>query len=421
MPVFSYKGLSAAGKPVSGVKDADSLRTLRANLRRDGIFLQSAHESNVRASAVADGAAATIVALLNPLALIKLWQARKDADRRQIAILTRQLAVLLKAGVPLSESLSALVDQSEQASLKRILADVRTQVNEGASLGDAMARHSGSFEDLYVNMVRAGEASGSLDAVLFRLSEFLDAQARLRGKVGTAMFYPIAMGVIGVGILSLLMLTVVPKVTSIFADTGQELPWNTKLMIFAADVVGGYWYLVAIVGGTGFYLFRRWHRTAKGRQVWDRFVLRLWVFGPLVRMIAISRFAKTLSTLLAAGVPLLRALDIVKSILGNTVLTKVIEEAKESIKEGESIAAPLKRSGEFPPIVTHMIAVGERSGQLESMLENVAASYDVETDLRLARLTTLLEPVMILVMGGSVAFVVFSILMPILQMNEFVS
>jgi general secretion pathway protein F len=221
--------------------------------------------------------------------------------------------------------------------------------------------------------------------------------------------------------MAILMVTVVPKVTAMFQDTGQTLPWNTRLMIFLSDAVSGYWWLILAVAGLSVAGFRQWKRSANGRRIYDRLLLKLWVIGPLVRMIAISRFAKTLSTMLASGVPLLRALDIVKNILGNVTLTKVVEEAKESIKEGESIAAPLRRSGEFPPIVTHMIAVGERTGQLEPMLENVAASYDVETDMKIARLTTLLEPVMILLMGGSVAFVVFSILLPILQMNEFVT
>jgi general secretion pathway protein F len=352
---------------------------------------------------------------------VRIWRQRREADKRQVAILTRQLGVLLKAGVPLSEALGALVDQADRPSLKRILADVKTQVNEGSSLADALFRHPKSFEELYVNMVRAGEASGSLDAVLFRLAEFLDAQNRLRGKIVSAMFYPIAMFFIGSIIMGILMVTVVPKVTAIFADTGQELPWNTKLMIAVSNVVGGYWWLLIILGVFGFLGFRWWKATPGGRAIYDRVILKLWVIGPLARMIAISRFSKTLATMLASGVPLLRALDIVKNILGNVLLTKVVEEAKESIKEGESIAAPLRRSGEFPPIVTHMIAVGERTGQLEPMLENVAASYDVETDMKIQRLTTLLEPLMILLMGGSVAFVVFSILLPILQMNEFVS
>lgn len=424
MPVFAYKGLASSGKSISGVQDADNLRSLRQVLRRDGIFLTEAHEAKLAAAEAGERASDVFFGLLRGLTkgdFSALRSQGKDADQRQVSILTRQLSVLLKAGVPLAESLGALVEQSERPHLKRILADVKTKVNEGSSLADALSRHPGSFEDLYINMVRAGETAGNLEAVLLRLAEFLDAQSRLRSKVVSAMFYPIIMVIIGTIIMGILMTTVVPKLTMIFADMGQTLPWNTTLLIGLSRLIGGYWWLLIILGGGAVYGLRRWQRTPRGRELTDRFKLRLWVVGPLIRMIAVSRFAKTLATMLAAGVPLLRALEIGKNILGNVTLTKVIEEAKESIKEGESIAAPLKRSGEFPPIVTHMIAVGERSGQLEEMLENVAASYEVEVDLKIQRLTTMLEPVMILAMGGSVAFVVFSILGPILQMNQFVT
>ncbi len=426
MPVFSYKGFDQRGKAVSGVKDADNLRALRANLKRDGILITEAKEASLRAAAAgqaaADAAGMSLLALLNPVAAMRLWRDRSSADRNTVAIITRQLGTLLRAGVPLADSLGALVDQIERPGLKRILADVKTQVNEGAALGDAMARHPRVFQELYVNMVRAGEASGSLEAVMFRLADFLEAQNRLRGKIISALFYPIAMTIIGAGIMAILMISVVPKVTSIFADTGKALPWNTQMLIAISDIVSSWWALVIVGAIFGFItLFRRWKSTPRGRAVVDRVILKLWVVGPLARKIAITRFAKTLATMLASGVPLLRALDIVKAILGNVVLQKVVEDAKASIQEGESIAAPLKRSGEFPPIVTHMISVGERSGQLEQMLEEVARAYDLEIDLAMGRLTTLLEPVMILLMGGSVAFVVFSILMPIMQMNEFVS
>ena len=424
MPVFAYKGFAASGKQISGVQDADNLRALRATLKRDGIYLTEAKEANLRAAAAGESAVDGLLTAFRALVTGRfsdIQSSQKNADAAQVAILTRQLGVLLKAGVPLAESLGALVDQSDRAHLKRIMADIKTQVNEGSSLADALARHPKSFEDLYINMVRAGEAAGNLDAVLFRLADFLDAQNRLRAKVLSAMFYPIAMAGIGAVIMTILMTTVVPKLTQIFADTGRDLPWNTTILIGVSHILGSYWYLV-LTGIVVIVVFtRRWLRTPGGRAWRDRFVLKVWVIGPLVRMVAISRFAKTLSTMLASGVPLLRALEIVKMILGNVTLEKVVEEARESIKEGESIAAPLKRSGEFPPIVTHMIAVGERSGQLESMLENVAQSYDVEVDMKIQRLTTLLEPVMILIMGGSVAFVVFSILGPILKMNEFVS
>lgn len=423
MPVFAYKGFDAKGKAISGVKDADNVRTLKANLKRDGVFLAEAKEAGaaLRRQEAVEVAQIGLMSLLSPRAALRAWNDRQSANRAQVAILTRQLGTLLKAGVTLAESLGALVDQIERPGLKRVLAAVKTQVNEGSSLGDAMARHPRVFEDLYVNMIHAGEASGNLDAVLFRLAEFMDAQNRLRGKVVSALFYPIVMTVIGAGIMTLLMVSVVPKVTTIFADTGRALPWNTQVMIAISSVTGTYWPALLVIVPAIVYAFRRWKRTPRGRALLDRLVLKLWMVGPLARQIAVTRFAKTLATMLASGVPLLRALDIVKAVLGNTVLTKVVEDAKESIKEGESIAAPLRRSGEFPPIVTHMIAVGERSGQLEQMLESVAQAYEVETDLKMARLTTLLEPVMILVMGGSVAFVVFSILMPIMEMNEFVS
>ena len=252
---------------------------------------------------------------------MRYWREREPADRVQVAVLTRQLGTLLKAGVPLAESLAALVDQVERPGLKRVLADVKTQVNEGSSLGDAMARHPKVFEDLYVNMVRAGEASGNLDAVLFRLADFLEAQNKLRGKIISALFYPIVMTVVGAGIMTILMVSVVPKVTAIFADTGKALPWNTQLLIAVSDTVSSWKGLVllAIVIG-GVMLFRRWKRTPRGRAAVDRIVLKLSVVGPLARKIAITRFAKTLATMLASGVPLLRALDIVKTILGNTVL-----------------------------------------------------------------------------------------------------
>jgi general secretion pathway protein F len=426
MPVFSYKGFDTRGKAVSGVKDADNLRALRANLKRDGVLITEAKEASLRAKAAIQGAGTAagvgLIALLNPVAAMRYWKERESADRGAVAVLTRQLGTLLKAGVPLADSLSALVDQVERAGLKRVLADVKTQVNEGASLGDAMSRHPKVFQDLYVNMVRAGEASGNLEAVMFRLADFLEAQNKLRGKIISALFYPIAMTIIGSGIMTILMVSVVPKVTAIFADTGKALPWNTQLLIGVSETVSSWKGLVLlafIIGGV--MLFNRWKRTPAGRATVDRWILKMWVIGPLARKIAITRFAKTLSTMLSSGVPLLRALDIVKSILGNTVLQKVIEDAKGSISEGESIAAPLKRSGEFPPIVTHMVSVGERSGQLEQMLEEIARAYDLEIDMTMGRLTTLLEPVMILLMGGSVAFVVFSILMPIMEMNEFVS
>jgi general secretion pathway protein F len=421
MPVYSYRGFDNRGKTVSGVKDADNVKMLRAALKRDGVLLTEVKEAALKAKAAGEIAAIGLVALIRPSTALRLYRERTTADKVQVAVITRQLGTLLKAGIPLAESLGALVDQIERPGLKRVIADVKTQVNEGSSLGDAMARHPRIFEELYVNMIRAGEASGNLDAILFRLAEFLDGQNRLRAKIVSAMFYPIVMVILGTIIMGILMIAVVPKVKSIFADSGRALPWNTVLLIGFSNFVADFWWLFPPAIAGIIYAFRYWKRTPSGKSLLDRVTLRLPVIGQLARIIALTRFAKTLATMLSAGVPLLRALDIVKAILGNTVLTKVVEDAKESIREGESIAAPLRRSGQFPPLVTHMIAVGERTGQLEQMLENVATAYDQEIELKMGRLTTLLEPLMILLMGGSVAFVVFSILSPIMEMNEFVT
>jgi general secretion pathway protein F len=213
---------------------------------------------------------------------------------------------------------------------------------------------------------------------------------------------------------------VIPKVTKIFDDMNVTLPWTTRLLIFLSNIVRDYWYLIIIGTPAVLYGIRRWMKTPKGTAFWDKTQLKVPVLGDLIRMLAISRFAKTLSTLLASGVPLLTAMDIVRNIVTNTLLSSVIDNARDAIREGESIAAPLKRSGQFPPLVYHMIAIGERSGQLEEMLSNVARSYESQVEMRIGALTSLLEPVMIVLMGGGVAFIVFSILMPIMQLNTFV-
>jgi general secretion pathway protein F len=297
---------------------------------------------------------------------------------------------------------------------------VKQKVNEGSSLAAARGENPKVFGDLYVNMIRAGESSGALDVVLIRLADFTEAQAQLRNKIIGAMLYPAIMVVVGVAIVGILFAVVIPKVTKIFDDMNVTLPWTTRLLIGMSTIVRDYWYLLIIGIPLVLYGIRRWVRTPKGTAFWDRTQLKVPVLGDLIRMLAISRFAKTLSTLLASGVPLLTAMDIVRNIVTNTLLSSVIDNARDAIREGESIAAPLKRSGQFPPLVYHMIAIGERSGQLEEMLSNVARSYESQVEMRIGALTSLLEPVMIVLMGGGVAFIVFSILMPIMQLNTFV-
>ncbi|GAO02523.1 type II secretion system inner membrane protein GspF [Anaeromyxobacter sp. PSR-1] len=405
MPVFEYKAYDAQGKAIQGLREADSPKALRSVLRRDGVFLTEVlGEQQVKAQQAREVS-------------VRRWMVGRVGPVN-LAIATRQLAVLVGAGIPLVEALTALVDQVEHERLKRVLGDVKQRVNEGAALADALAAHPRVFSTLYVNMIRAGEHSGALEVVLVRLADFTESQARLRSKILGTMAYPAAMVVIGSIILGVLFTVVIPKITKIFEDTKAQLPWNTRALIAVSQFVADYWWLLLALVVLAIWGFLRWRRTPAGRAAWDRAALRFWIFGPLTRQIAISRFARTLSTLLRSGVPLLTAMEIVKNIVGNTRLADVIDQARDAIREGESIAAPLKRSGEFPPLVYHMVAIGERSGALEEMLGNVAKAYEDQVETTVGALTSLLEPLMIVAMGVVVAFIVFSVLLPILQINN---
>jgi general secretion pathway protein F len=414
MPVFEYNGLTEQGKTVRGIRDAESSKTLRSLLRKDGVYLTEARAAE--AGAVAGQEKTGLAREVDIAALFGFT----GVSSQDLAIATRQLATLIGAGIPLVDSLTALVEQIDQPRLKRIMGMVKQKVNEGSSLADALAEHPKVFTELYVNMIRAGESSGALDVVLTRLADFTEAQAQLRSKIIGAMLYPAIMVVVGVIIVGILFVVVIPKVTTIFEDMNVTLPWTTRILIVLSSFARDYWYLVLFGVPALAWGVRRWVRTPRGRAWWDRFQLKAPVFGELIRMLAISRFAKTLATLLASGVQLLTAMDIVRNIVSNTLLADVIDKARDAIREGESIAAPLKRSGQFPPLVFHMIAIGEKSGQLEEMLQNVAKSYESQVEMRVNALTSLLEPVMIVIMGVGVAFIVFSILMPIMQLNTFV-
>jgi general secretion pathway protein F len=414
MPVFEYNGLTEQGKTVRGIRDAESSKMLRSLLRKDGVYLTEARAAE--AGAVAGQEKTGLAREVDVAALFGFT----GVSSQDLAIATRQLATLIGAGIPLVDSLTALVEQIDQPRLKRIMGMVKQKVNEGSSLADALAEHPKVFTELYVNMIRAGESSGALDVVLTRLADFTEAQAQLRSKIIGAMLYPAIMVVVGMVIVGILFIVVIPKVTTIFEDMNVTLPWTTRILIVLSSFARDYWYLVLFGVPALAWGVRLWVRTPGGRAWWDRFQLKAPVFGKLIRMLAISRFAKTLATLLASGVQLLTAMDIVRNIVSNTLLADVIDKAREAIREGESIAAPLKRSGQFPPLVFHMIAIGEKSGQLEEMLQNIAKSYESQVETRVNALTSLLEPVMIVAMGVGVAFIVFSILMPIMQLNTFV-
>jgi general secretion pathway protein F len=458
--VYEYRGLFvASGKNTHGVRDADNPKALRASLKRDGILLTEAHEeSSAKKKGGGEGG-------------VKAFFSR--VGTADIAMMTRQLATLVAAGIPLVEAVSALNEQMEKEALRRVLSNVRDRLNEGSSLAKALEQHPKIFPPLYYNMVAAGEASGTLESVLARLADFMENQARLKGKVGAALAYPVLMLIFGSALMTLMMIVVVPKVTGIFASLDRALPWYTAVLIFVSSTLASnpmlgfvtgllsltflrqaiakpqqvvwtimailsalclvgfgfmvesvFWYGAGIAGGiaAGFLLswFLAFLRTPNGRLWKDGWLLKLPLFGPIFRMLAVSRFSQTLATLLKSGVPLLKAMEITRLVLDNAALAKVVEDAASQVREGESIAQPLKRSGQFPPIVTHMIAVGEKSGQLEAMLENVARAYDAQVEVRVAAMTSLLEPIIIIFMGGGVGFIAFSILMPLIQMNDFV-
>lgn len=413
MPVFVYKGLDARGKEVKGMLDAESPKTLRATLKKDGIRIVEHREENAPKSS-----RSTAAALASTEVDLKKYFERITVA--EVALVTRQIATLLKSGITLIDALTAIVDQVEKEKMKRVFGAIKAAVNEGSSLAGAMSQHPTVFDTLYVSMIRAGEASGALDKVLIRLADFTEAQARLKSKVMSAMMYPAIMMGVGSLIMAILFVVVIPRITKIFTQIKAELPLQTRFLIFVADVIKDYWWLLIIVAIAIVYFFRRWLRSAKGRRRFDTSLLKAPIIGNIARLVAVARFSRTLATLLRAGVPVLNALDIVKDVLNNVRLAEVVAEAREAIREGESIADPLKRSKEFPPIVVHMVATGEKSGQLEEMLENVADNYDFQVDQRVERLTTLIEPIMIVGMGGGVAFVVWAILMPILSLSQHV-
>jgi general secretion pathway protein F len=413
MAMYAFKGVAPSGKAVSGVRDAESPKVLRQLLRKDGVHVMSFELS--RGGKLAKEQNAKKGGLSRDVDLGGLIGGVKKGE---IAAFTRQMATLVKAGIPLADALGALVEQIPNLRLKTPVSEVRAAVNEGSSLADALAKHPKLFDELFVSMVRAGEVAGNLDDVLIRLSEFLESSQKLKSKVQGAMIYPLVMILVGTIIMAVLMVKVIPNITSMFKQQGKTLPWNTRLLIWASDVMGNWWWALGLGLIGAVFLFVRWTQSKDGRRVWDTFALRLPVVGELVRTINVSRFSRTLGTMLQSGVPMLRALDTAKQIVGNVLIQQAIEEAKRAVTEGESLAQTLKKSGQFPPTMIHMVAVGEKAGQLEQMLERVATTYDAEIDAKLSRFTALLEPLMLVVMGGAVAFIVFSILQPIMDLGQ---
>jgi general secretion pathway protein F len=408
MPVFAFKGVNAAGKATNGLLDAETSRVARARLRRDGVFLTELVERT---------GVATVEAASGRRFTLPTFQRIPPLD---LALITRQAATLLQSGIPLVESLTALAEQTENMRLRSVLGQTRDRVNEGANFADALAQ-TGAFSDLYVSMVRAGEAGGALDAVLERLADFLESQVRLRNKVSSILIYPSVMFGFAMLVVGVLVTVVLPQITELLTSLDQELPFYTVAIIEASGIVRNWWWAIGLAIGAAILSLRMFISTSRGRDAWDAMLLRLPVVGRTVRIIAIARFSRTLCTLLAGGLPITRALDTAKDVADNTVLGRAIDAARESITEGASVAAPLRASGEFPPMVTHMIDAGERSGQLEAMLAKIADTYEEQVETTVTRLTALLEPLLILLMVGIVVVIILATLVPLLQVTSSIS
>lgn len=405
MPVFEYKGMDSQGKPVRGIIDAENERAGRLKLRRSSIYPTSiVLEGGRKGSLLSKD--------------VKGFTIGSPVKTGELAHMTRQLATLLGANIPLVDALGALQDQLDNPHLKKSISQIKDKVVEGKRLSDSMRPFPKIYTDLYISMIAAGETSGALEQVLARLAEFTEYQAFLKSKIMSALMYPIIMAVMGVSLMTYLLVSVVPKIVSIFEQSDAVLPLPTRILIGISNFAQGYWYLVLLVAAIAGWFLRRYFKTPGGRRRLDSWSLKAPVFGPLFRKIALSRFSRTLSTLLQSGVQLLPALDIVKNVVNNKVLSESIDQTKDSVREGESIAEPLRRSRQFPPMVIHMIAVGEKTGALETMLQKISESYDTEVGTTVTNLTTALEPLMIVVMGGAVTFIVLSILLPILRMSE---
>jgi general secretion pathway protein F len=412
MPVYQYRVYKADGGAATGIVDAESPKVARLKLRKDGVFPTEMLEQ--------EGATRGMTSRSEPASGASLRHRSQILTVTDVALMTRQLATLLVAGLPLVDALGVLMDQTEKKTIKGLIADVREAIRGGASYSAVLERYPRDFSPIYVHMVRAGEASGALDQILFRLAEFLEKQLALKHKVTNAILYPAIMLVVGTLVLFFLVTFVVPKITAVFAHSKQALPWPTVVLMEVSHFCSDYWMVLLGMILVGLWSVRRVKKTETGQLMTDRLLLKLPLIGQVARMVSISRLTTTLATMLSSGVQLLEALDVSRRVMNNRVLEHAVEEARQNIREGETIAEPLKRSGHFPPLVTHMIAVGEKSGEMEEMLRRIGQIYDGEVDRVITRFTSLLEPVMIVVMGVIVLFIVVAILLPIFEMGQMV-
>jgi len=408
MPVYEYTALDLKGKSITGIIDAESASAARQKLRSTRTFPTRIKESAASTEKADKG---------RPTALSTLFSRVKPSD---LTMMTRQLATLVGAGFPLVSALDALIPQTRSKVFKKILVQVKDAIVEGNSFAGALSQYSGVFSSLYINMVRAGETSGTLEIVLAQLADITEKQQALKGRIRTALAYPVLMMFIGALVLFLLLTFIVPTITSIFSDMNQVLPTPTRLLIAVSNFFKSFWWIILIGLALMLIGFRSAQKTTRGRYVIDRVVLLLPLMGPVIRKLSVARFARTLGSLLKNGVTMLTSMEIVKNIAGNALISNAIEGATQEVSKGQGLGVSLGRAEVFPDLAIQMIQVGEQSGELEQMLDKMSVVYENEAEASILSMTSLLEPLMILFMGLIMGFIVLSICLPIFEMNQLV-
>ena len=394
MATFAYAGRTRAGKTVTGEHIADSMDAAVAALRREQIQVTSINPAKTKAKAVKK-------------------RKEKAATPKDLAVFTRQFSVMIGAGLPLVQCLDLLGNQAEDKDFGAVILETRTAVESGASLADAMSQHPKVFDSLFTNMIAAGEAGGILDAILQRLATYIEKAVKLESQVKAAMVYPIAVVVIASVVVGAILWKVIPTFATLFEGLGAELPLPTQIVIAMSNFLVSYMPVILLGIAGIIFAFRQYYASVAGRMVVDRTMLKLPVLGLLMRKIAVARFCRTLSTLMAAGVSILEALDITGKTAGNAVVEEAVQSTRKSIEGGETIAAPLRQTAVFPPMVVQMIGVGEATGALDIMLAKIADFYEDEVDVAVAGMLTLMEPIMIALLGGVVGGIVIAMYLPI--------
>src|SRR5436190_6923557 len=390
MPTFEWKGRGRGGE-TAGVLVADSKDAVIASLRRQQIVVTAVKEKG------------------KEIAFPKMGG---KVPPQLVAIFTRQFSVMIDAGLPLVQCLEILGSQQENKVFKKALIQIRQDVESGSNLADSMRKHPKIFNDLYTNMVAAGEAGGILDTILQRLAQYIEKAVKLNSQVKSAMIYPVAVISIACIVVAIILWKVIPVFASLFISLGAQLPLPTRVVIALSNFIAGYWWLIALVIGATIYSIRRYHETYKGKRVLDGFLLRLPIVGILLRKIATARFCRTLSTLTASGVPILDGLTITARTAGNAIIEDAIMATRKSVEEGKTISEPLGDTDVFPSMVVQMIAVGEQTGALDTMLSKIADFYEDEVDVAVAGLMKLLEPLLIAFLGVAIGGIVIAMYMP---------